>query len=296
MSREITEAHFLHDKRGLSMVLRPPVEGPTALVFVPGREILLAATRDGELYTIDPVLGTRRIASGLGEVGALAARDDRGAALVVSRDQRWWEITLDGKVRHQGEHPFFAGLDAFYVGEVAAFVGEGAEGRALWLVKEGQVCGRVRLPEAVAATGSVDSGQILLARSGVTGLSVLTLAKGVRFPKEELTGHRLRLSGRYILGFTPNGLAVWTHRGGSPETIRLPELSAGAISADGQYLGLGTRSGAVALARFDQKDRRVNPDLVRAFTQPVIAAAFASRGRWLATAAESVILWSWEGD
>jgi hypothetical protein len=187
-------------------------------------------------------------------------------------------------------------LDAFYVGEYAAFVGEGGGGRALWLVKEGVVCGKVRLPEGVAATGSADSGQVLLARSGVTGLAVVALAKGVRFPKEEATGHRLRLSGKYILGFTPNGLAVWTHQGGAPETMRLPELSAGAVSADGRYLGLGTRSGAVALARFDQKDRRVNPDLVRAFSQPVVGVAFATRGRWLATAAESVLLWSWEGE
>jgi hypothetical protein len=76
--------------------------------------------------------------------------------------------------------------------------------------------------------------------------------------------------------------------------MRLPDLTAGDIRSDGGYLGLGTRNGAVALARMDRMDRRVRPDLVRAFNGPVTSVAFSSRGRWLATGAEGLRIWSWE--
>ena len=76
--------------------------------------------------------------------------------------------------------------------------------------------------------------------------------------------------------------------------MRLPDLTAGDISADGQYLGLGARNGAVALARMDRIEKRVKPDLVRAFNGPVTSVAFSERGKWLATGAEALRIWSWE--
>ena len=67
MSREVTEAHFLHERSGLEPVLRPPVKYPTALAWVPKRETLVVATRAGELLGVDPVLGTKVITEGIGE-------------------------------------------------------------------------------------------------------------------------------------------------------------------------------------------------------------------------------------
>ena len=74
MSREVTEAHYLHERSGLEAVLRPPVRNPTALCWIPKREELLAATRDGELISVDPVLGTRVVAESIGETAVIGNR------------------------------------------------------------------------------------------------------------------------------------------------------------------------------------------------------------------------------
>ena len=124
---------------------------------------------------------------------------------------------------------------------------------------------------------------------------MIPIGRGHNFPKDlESTAHRLRPSGTFVLGFTATGICVWSHEGGVPRSMRLPELTAGDISRDGQYLGLGMRNGAVALARMDRIEKRVRPDLVRAFNSPVTSVAFSERGRWLATGAEALRIWSWE--
>ncbi len=124
---------------------------------------------------------------------------------------------------------------------------------------------------------------------------MIPLGRGHAFPKDlESTAHRLRQAGEFILGFTSTGICVWGQEGGMPRSMRLPDLTAGDISRDGQYLGLGTRNGAVALARMDKLDKRVRPDLVRAFNGPVTSVAFSSKGKWLATGAEGLRIWSWE--
>ena len=76
--------------------------------------------------------------------------------------------------------------------------------------------------------------------------------------------------------------------------MRMPDLSAGALSPDGRYLGLGTRTGAVALARADRIDARARPHLIKAFDSPVTTIAFSTRGRWLATGGDGLIIWTWE--
>jgi hypothetical protein len=146
----------------------------------------------------------------------------------------------------------------------------------------------------VAAALSTE-GKPLLCRSTAAGLFVIPLGKGQGFPRDhESTAHRLRASGSHILGFTETGVCVWTQSGGAPQTMRLSDLTAGDLTRDGRYLGLGTQTGAVALARVHDLEKRKRPDLVRAFDQPVLAVAFSERGRWLATAAEALRIWSWE--
>jgi hypothetical protein len=127
------------------------------------------------------------------------------------------------------------------------------------------------------------------------GLIVIPLGKGHAFPKDlESTAHRLEPSHQFVLGFTATGICVWGQEGGGSRSMRLPDLTAGDISHDGQYLGLGARNGAVALARMDRIEKRVKPDLVRAFNGPVTSVAFSERGKWLATGAEALRIWSWE--
>jgi hypothetical protein len=140
----------------------------------------------------------------------------------------------------------------------------------------------------------VDRGAVLLARSLPGGLWVTPLRAGITFPADAPTGHRLRASGRYVVGFTGSGVAVWGTEGGAARSMRLPDLTAGDISHDGRWLALGTRTGSVALAALDRIDKRIHPDLVRAFPSTVSGVAFAQRGKWLATFADTLRLWTWE--
>ncbi len=296
MSREVTEAHYLHEKSGLEAVLRPPVKHPTALKWVPKREELIVATREGELVTVDPVLGTRVIVDGIGETAVLDIHKDRKRFLIMSRQGRYMIGTLRGEILHEGRHNFLGGMDGFLADRHVVMVGDEAEGRRLVIVdlETGKPRGTTRLPERVVA--ALDgNGRPLLARSTAAGLKVIPIGKGSKFPAGlDSTAHRLRPSGPHILGFTTTGICVWGQEGGVPRSMRLPDLTAGDLSADGAYLGLGTRTGAVALARMDRIDKRVRPDLVRAFNGPVTSVAFSSRGRWLATGAEGLRIWSWE--
>lgn len=294
-TRDVTEAHFLHQRQGLEAVLRPPVTSPTALCWLPGREELLAGTRDGHLYHVDPVLGTRLVASELGEPAVVAVHPDRRRYLVLARDGTFAMGRLGVGVEHRGKHPFIAGMDGLWVGEFAVGVGDGLDGhRQLLVWGEGVEKGRQPMPaRAIALRGAAD--KLLLARCTEAGLEVVRFStKGARWSASESTAHRLKACGPWVLGLTPTGAAVWGRDGGSPRSVRLPDLTAGDVNIDGASLGMGTKTGAVALARVDRPDARAKPHLVKAFENPVICASFSDRGRWLATGAEALQLWTWE--
>jgi hypothetical protein len=135
---------------------------------------------------------------------------------------------------------------------------------------------------------------LMLARSTQAGLELVKFGKNAHFSKIPPTAHRLMRANDRVLGLTSTGLAVWTHQGGAPRSMRMPELTAGDVSADGRLVGLGTRHGAVALAHLDHVDKRVHPDLVKAFNHPVTGVAFSTRGRWLATGGDRLQIWTWE--
>jgi hypothetical protein len=295
-SREVTEAHYLHERSGLEAVLRPPVKNPTALRWVPAREELIVGTRDGEIVSVDPVLGTRTIAEGLGEVAALDVHADRTRYFVISRDGRFFGGELKGTRTFEGRHGFAGGMEVLLADKHALVVGDEPDARLLLIVSldDGTVTGRVRLPPRVCQSLSPE-GKPLLCRSTEGGLVVIPLQKGSSFPRElESTAHRLRPAHHFILGFTPTGICMWGQEGGVPRSMRLPDLTAGDISKNGRFLGLGTRSGAVALSHVEKLEKRVRPDLVRAFNSPVTSVAFSERGTWLATGAEGLRIWSWE--
>lgn len=297
MSRQVTEAHYLHARTGLEPVLQPPVHEPTVLAWVPGREELVAATRAGEIVLVDPVLGTRTVARELGETAALALHADCKRFLAVSRTGDWRIGSLEtGQVVHQGRHGFVGAMGALMAESHAVLTGDEHGARIMCIISldSGQITGRVRLPARVAALISPE-GKPLLARSTAAGLAVIPLGKDHRFPEAlESTAHRLKASGTSVLGFTTTGICVWGQEGGVPRSMRLPDVTAGDVSGDGRYLGLGTRHGSVALARIDSLDKRVHPDLVRAFDGPVTTVEFSQKGRWLATGAEGLRLWSWD--
>ncbi|NCG17798.1 MAG: hypothetical protein GWP91_02145 [Rhodobacterales bacterium] len=294
MSREVTEAHYLHERSGLEAVLRPPVKRPTVVKWIPKREELLCATRDGQMVSVDPVLGTRIIADDLGEIAVVDIHDDQKTFLAIGRDGKWFVGTVRGGVEIAGKHSFMGNMQGFFASNYVVMIGDTGKGRQMLIYsREGERKGRVALPKKVVATKS-ETGKLLLCRSTPAGLKVIPFPKG-RFPQDlDSTVHRLMASHLWIVGVTITGICVWGQKGGQPHSMRLPDLTAGDIRHDGTYLGLGTRSGAVALARMDSMDRRVRPDLVRAFNAPVTSVAFSPRGRWLATGAEGLRIWSWE--
>ncbi|MEQ1503299.1 MAG: hypothetical protein ABMB14_13765 [Myxococcota bacterium] len=301
MSREVTEAHYLHERSGLEAVLRPPVKAPTALRWVPKREELIVGTEAGELISVDPVLGTRTIGEQLGMIAAIDVHQDRLRYLAVSRENRFFIGTLKGAKLFEGRHAFMGNIEATFAEKHALITGDEPEARMLLIVSldSGEITARVRLPARVVPTLTPGEpptgGKPLLCRSTPAGLVVIPLGRGSAFPKDlESTAHRLRSSDQFILGFTTTGICVWGQEGGVPRSMRLPDLTAGDISQNGQYLGLGTKNGAVALARMDKIEKRVRPDLVRAFNNPVSSVAFSERGKWLATGAEALRIWSWE--
>jgi hypothetical protein len=293
--RDVTEAHFLHQRSGLEAVLRPPVPQPTALAWIPGREELIVASRDGCLHTVDPVLGTRVIARDLGEVAVLSLHPDRKRWLALTRAGEWIIGSIVDGVLNRGRHPFAGGMEAFFLGEWSVMVGDEVAGRTLLVVGAGVEKGRMRVPPRVVPLHG-DDGKMLLARSTPAGLHVIKFGKNPVFPEpDESTAHRRRVSGtRYVIGLTPTGVAVWTRAGGQPRSMRLPDVTAGDVSPDGRFLGLGTRAGAVALAALDRLDNRAKPHLVKAFDTPVTSVSFSERGRWLATGGEALQIWTWE--
>ena len=298
MSREVTEAHYLHERSGLEAVLRPPVKYPTALAWIPKREELVVTTRDGEIISVDPVLGTRVIDDDIGEAAVLSLHPDRVRYLIMTRQGSWTVGTLKGEVLYSGKHPFLGGMYGFFADDYVVMVGNKDDGsRSLQIYKEDHRTAQMRLPARVTATLS-PKGTLLLCRSTAAGLEVLPLNrlkknKGFRKGMES-TAHLLQPSADKILGFTGTGIAMWGLKGGQPLSMRLPDLTAGDVSPKSEYLGLGTRNGGVALARIDSLEKRVRPDNVRAFNSPITCVAFSQRGRWMATGAEGLRIWSWE--
>jgi len=269
---------------------------PTALCWIPKKEKLVVGTRSGELHTVDPIMGVRVVARDLGEPARVCIHEDKTTYLCVSRNGRWTVGQIGGDKQYTGKHGFLGGVAAFWLGNNVVLMGDEMDSRRLMVINKGKVRLSAKLPERVIAMPDDNTKNALqLARSTPKGLSVIKLGKQ-RFEKGlPSTVHRLIHSGEYVLGITPTGVVVWNRAGGTPKSMRLPDLTVGEISRDGKYLGLGTRSGAVALARIDEKEKRIHPDLVKAFDGPVTSVAFSQRGRWLATGGtEHLQIWSWE--
>lgn len=291
--RDVTEAHFLHQRSGLEPVFRPPVQYPTALAWIPGREELVAIAKDGTMHIIDPVLGTRVAQRDLGECAVLSIHADRKRYFVMNRSGEWVFGKIGAGIDYRGKHPFVGGMEGFWIGDLAVMCGDRGDGRSLLIIGEGAEKGKLDVPpRTVPMLG--DNNKLWLARSNQAGLEIVKWSKNIVFSEIEGTQHRLRACGAHILGFTGTGVAIWTRAGGQPRSMRLPDLTTGDINGSGAFLGLGTRSGAVALAVVNKLDARARPHLVKAFDQAVASVAFSDRGRWLATGAEGLQVWTWE--
>ena len=280
------------DRRGLEF----PV---SALAWLPGVDELVVATRAGELVRVGSRSGKRLLTRGLGACGLLVVHDDGERLLTLDPQGVWHVRDAVGTSLYRGEHAFTANPHAFFVGEHVVLVGEEEQGAALLWFSEGHLVTRVGLPAGTTATPD-GRGDVLLCRSTIEGLERLplgTLQAGGGFAEGRTrTSHRLRPSEANILGLSSDVVALWSRTGGPPKSMRLPDLVTGCVSHDGRVLAMGTAGGAIVVARIDELEERMRPDMVRAFDQPVRAVAFSHRGRLLATGADHLRIWSMDTD
>jgi hypothetical protein len=294
VTRELTNAHFLHEKGGLEALVRPPVEEPTCLAWRPRSEQLLVGNRKGEVFEVDPVMGTTRRGEGLGWTTTLAIHPDNERFLVMNADGGFSVHRIgEGEPIHEGEHGFTRRMSAFFHREYAVMAGDAPEGRYVLILAGGRIAARIQVPHrAIPMIGTDD--KLKLVRSTQAGLRVQNLSRDPKVDDLESTAHHLRAFDDIILGYTVIGLVAWPRGEGGSVSMRMADLGVATLSPDGQRVGLGTRSGAVAMARLRDPHERARPDMVRAFDGPVKAVEFAPKGRWLATAGDTLVLWTWE--
>lgn len=295
VTRELTSAHYLHERGGLDPVLRPPVEEPTCLAWRPGAEQLLVGNRKGQIFEVDPVMGTSQRAEGLGWTSVVAFHADGMRYVVMSNDGSWSIRTIgEDEPLSEGQHGFQRRMSAFFQREYLVMAGDAADGRYVIIVAGGRAQARIRVPHRSIPMVGGDE-KLKLVRSTQAGLKVLPLSRNPAITEEDSTAHNLRAYPDSILGYTVIGLVVWPRDdSGTTVSLRMTDLGVASLSPDGERVAMGTRSGAVAMARLASPEERAKPDLVRAFDGGVKAAEFSSKGRWLATAGDSLVVWTWE--
>ena len=292
--RDLTEAHFLHQKEGLEPVLSSPLEDIAALAWLPGREELALATNDGVLAILDPVMGLRTLTEDLGEVGVIAVSPDRTHLAVVVRGVSLdiWEISSRSRV---GSTPMELLADlwvGWWSGGVAAS-GRGLNGSRVVVVGiDGTLKASGVLPQG-HTVGVGRSGKLLVARVTDEGPEVVGL--GRKMARRRTTGHRLRLSScGMIYGVAEGGVTIWPGPKSPPRTIRGYNITSAALSKDGRLAAMGMRDGALILSEvFAHAPARGAPGRSGGHDVSVRALAFSDRGRWLASAADTCWLWTW---
>lgn len=288
MSREHDDAHYLHEKRGLSPVLRPPVQNATHLAW-DGTGHLLVATADGKVLSVHPAMGTRVLLEGLNPPAGLGVDGDR--FVLAEHGGTWAMYDLKGSRMITAEHPFEGAVAIQFRQGKTLLTGLTAGEKQVLFFDSGRKVLRIQLPPR--AVGFISDGHFGLAQSTPTGLEVIYLRAGGRFAGYEVTNHRLVPAGDHMLGLHAGGMKVWTLPDRREIDVVLPGTTCGALSEDGRLAALGTATGGVALVDLRRPDFRANPTVVEATDAPIRSVAFSGKGRYLATGADGLILWTW---
>ena len=294
-----SDAHFLHEKSGLEAVLSPPLERPRAMDWVGTTTKLVVATADGELFEVDPVFGTRTLKDRIEEPACLAVAPSGKRLAAVERGRK---VVLHavGNGRRVAELPCDLISDISMAwfrnkSELALVVcGRTIDGQKALVVDEDFKRSRaIKLPMG-AQLGPSKDGKLLMARCTAAGIAVVGFGK--KLPPGEPTSHRLRFAPQgQLMGVTTGGVTVWRGPTDPPHTVAMLDVTAAALSPDGQHLAIGSRNGQVALAEVDGDQlARGRPGKVGGHTAAVRSISFAvNRGNWVASIADRLRIWKY---
>ncbi len=295
---ELADAHFLHPPRPLEALVSPALAEPSAMAW--SGEELLVAEREGAVHLVEPSFGSRRLFRAASDPARLAISPMSSAGrrvAILSRSGQLRVHELDGRLVWEHATGLIAGVQLAFGAGGLVLVGDAEDARRVFVYNvDGRVVGRARVPARTVALPQ-PSGLPRLLRSLLTGLSVLPW--GERFGSEPSTGHHLYVSSGHVFGVASGGVTLWRKpeasgsAGGDAVTVKLYDVTNAAISSDGETLALATRSGGVSVTVPRPGVARTSPGKVGAHDAPVTGLAFAERGRWLASLAERVWIWSY---
>lgn len=287
------DPHGERPKMPIEAVLRPAFERPRAMSWLPGKELLLVATQDGTVHEVEPVGGTRERLRGRPDCAQVSTHGDLLAMLGSDGVLEAWN-RVEG--RRLWEYPtrFVAPAGVRWWSAGIAVFGEDLHDHQVHVLGvDGHLRAQAKLPPR-AAIGVTPLGRLVVARSTDRGIHVVPLGKPL--PGGEPTPHTLRFGpGGRILGILGTGVTAWSAEGGSPVHVRLLDTTAACLHADGARVALGTRTGAVAMASLGAgAAARNNPPRVGAHDAPVTTLSFCGKGRWLASLADGLAIWSYD--
>lgn len=288
VSRKLEAAHYLHRRTGLTPMLRPPVRGAEALTWCGDQ--LIVGTSARALHAIHPVHGTRTLLPE--HPGALALAADPRTITVFYVDGTWRRYDADGKPRVEGRHPLTRDVRIELYGDRMLVCGCTPGDRRAKLYEGDRKVLRVLLPDRAVAALDVD-GIHLAQPVADHQLESVRVGPGVRFKLPAAGDARLVPSGPYIIGLEPDSVRVWQIDGTPKTQLRVHGVTAVTLTPDHRYLALGTRQGGVAVVDLEAPPQ-TTPDTVHVSDQPVRVLAFDAAGAWLASAADRVVVWSWD--
>jgi hypothetical protein len=290
MSRSVDQAHYLHGRKGLALVVRPPVHEVAAMAWT-GRGRLVVGTRDGAGYIVHPALGTGELWRDRAPVLGLGV--EAGRIVVVEGDGSWRMLDLDGKEAYASDHTFIGPVDVQFDGARVLLTGPTTTDRRTVFYEGDKKVFRILMPPRTVALIDPER-EIALAQSTTGGLEVLRVAPGARFRQLEQTSHQLTVAAGRILGVHEGGVRVWRPETWDALDVSLSNASVATVSSDGRFAAIGTDAGGVAVVDLSVPEARAEPVTVSISHSPVRSLAFSDRGFWLASGADTLAVWSWE--
>lgn len=288
-------AHFLHGRSGLNPVLRVPVDHPSALCWIPRKEVLLVGTKDQTLVEVDPVMGTRvlNILQGSPERICVAAKTRRYGALCS--EGRWSVGTLGSAPEYSGTTELETVLQCLFFGKYFIVVGDFEGSRLVHLYADGVRAACCRIPDGAKVYKRAD-GKLGAARLTGKGLELSKVRSRGDVSSVSATEHQLYVCHPNLFGWTSHGAVAWSLTERVSVSFGLLDMNIGCLHGSGKWAAIGTVGGIVGLVDMATPMTRRTPYLSKAHDAPVHSVAFSSRGQWFASAADRVHLWSWESN